>query len=93
MKNLEFDVQNVICKRAEARQRRLECPVCGCVNSHLESPSLMTGDQNWGGCGELAITPLDSECGCKWELCIGYHKGESLIFTRINKSCRIEKLD
>lgn len=89
MKKQEFDIQKVICDKKEAAQRRLECPVCGCFNTHLNPPYLVVGE-DWNGYGELAITPLNSECGCEWEVCIGFHKGDSVIFTRINSPCKVD---
>ena len=68
-------------------QRNLLCPICGCINTHIEAPYLKVGE-SWHGNDDLAITPLWSECGSKWEVCIGFHKGEAPIFVRINKPCK-----
>lgn len=68
-------------------QRNLHCPVCGCINSHVKAPYLMV-DEKWHGNGELAVTPLWSECGSEWEVCIGAHKGDAPMFVRVNKSCK-----
>ena len=68
-------------------QRDLHCPSCGCPNSHVKAPHLIMDDK-WHGNGELAITPLWSECGCEWEICIGFHKGKAPIFIRITESCQ-----
>ena len=88
--NKELDILPVISKDQIAGgsgQRNLYCPVCGCINTHLEPPYLKVGDK-WQGNGELAITPLWSECGSKWEVCIGFHKGDAPIFVRVLKSCK-----
>ena len=65
----------------------LTCPVCGHDYTHVEPPHLNHNAQ-WGGEGELAVTPVWSECGSKWQVCIGFHKGQSAIFTRMIESCK-----
>jgi len=86
----ELDVKPTISEQQIAvgsGQRNLVCPKCGCTNTHVEAPYLVLGDGNWQGNGELAITPLRSECGSKWEICIGFHKGEAPIFVRVKELC------
>lgn len=68
-------------------QRNLFCPVCHCINTHVNAPYLLVSS-SWHGNGELAVTPLWSECGSEWEVCIGFHKGDAPIFVRVTKSCR-----
>lgn len=64
----------------------LKCPACGFENSHFENPETIDGKDgyaaNWGGRGDLIVIPMWSECGHKWEICIGFHKGYSGIFVR-----------
>lgn len=71
--------------------RNLTCPVCGQSYNHIEPPYLIDGADNyqadWGGRGDLAVIPVWGECGSKWEVCIGFHKGESAIFARLKESC------
>lgn len=69
--------------------RLLHCPVCNCDNTHIEPPHLNYNAQ-WEGQGELAITPLWSECGSKWQVCLGFHKGQTAIFIRLIKSCKTQ---
>lgn len=75
--------------------RNLLCPVCGDSYNHVEPPYLKDAgdnyDANWGGRGDLAIIPIWGECGSRWEVCVGFHKGESSIFVRINNSCETHK--
>ncbi|MEG0052209.1 MAG: hypothetical protein RR068_07125 [Hafnia sp.] len=68
-------------------QRNLYCPVCACINTHIKPPHLII-DEKWQGNGALAVTPVWSECGSEWEICIGEHKGDAPIFARITKSCK-----
>lgn len=76
----------------DADGTHLLCPVCGFDYTHFESPYLKDGGDNyqanWGGRGDLAVLPMWSECGSKWELCVGFHKGQSSVFTRVTKSCK-----
>ena len=70
----------------------LTCPVCNFNYSHMEPPQFTDGGDNylagWGGRGDLAVVPMWSECASKWEVCIGFHKGQSAIFTRVTESCK-----
>lgn len=70
----------------EPEMRVLHCPVCGCEWTHVTPPHLSYGEK-WGGNAELAVSPVWSECGSVWQVCIGFHKGESVIFTRLIESC------
>ena len=76
-------------------KRWLKCPICDFNYSHIEAPRLLDGGDNylaeWGGRGDLALVPMWSECGSKWEVCIGFHKGQSAIFTRVIESCKDKK--
>ncbi|MDO8997667.1 MAG: hypothetical protein Q7U77_13665 [Sediminibacterium sp.] len=86
----EFDIKPLISddrKTVGSAQRDLFCPICKCINSHINPPFLMV-DENWHGNGELAVTPIWSECGSEWQICIGSHKGFVPIFVRIIKSCQ-----
>jgi hypothetical protein len=86
----ELDILNIISKEMiafDSGQRNLFCPVCGCINAHVKPPYLMV-DETWHGNGVLAVTPLWSECGSEWEVCIGSHKGDAPMFIRVNKSCK-----
>ena len=75
--------------------RNLLCPICGGTYNHMEPPYLKDGGDNyaagWGGRGDLAVIPMWGECGSKWEVCIGFHKGESPIFVRVSVSCKEAK--
>lgn len=87
---IEIDILPIVAKNRDAvgsDQRNLYCPVCGCINSHVRSPYFMV-DEKWHGNGELAVTPLWSECGSEWQVCIGSHKGDAPIFVRVSKSCK-----
>ena len=72
--------------------RLLKCPVCAFDYTHVEPPYLKDGGDNyeagWNGRGDLAVVPVWSECGSKWQVCIGFHKGQSAIFTRVIESCK-----
>lgn len=86
----ELDISPLISKNQIAGgsgQRNLLCPVCNHFNSHVKPPFFMV-DEKWHGNGVLAVTPMWSECGSEWEVCIGSHKGEAPIFVRITKSCK-----
>ncbi|MCH4811847.1 hypothetical protein [Vreelandella neptunia] len=86
----ELDITTLISKEQIAGgsgQRNLYCPVCKCINSHVKPPFFMV-DEKWHGNGVLAVTPMWSECGSEWEVCIGSHKGDAPIFIRVTKYCK-----
>lgn len=91
----EIDLLPLLSKKKSAagsEQRILLCPVCGSEYNHIEPPYLKDGGDNyeakWHGRGDLVVVPLWGECGSKWELCVGFHKGNSSVFVRLNKSCK-----
>lgn len=65
----------------------IKCPICLGQYQHVESPHFVSGnddyDADWGGRGDLVVIPFWGECGHQWELCIGFHKGNSYIFARV----------
>jgi hypothetical protein len=70
----------------------LHCPVCGFDYNHIGAVYQMTAKDDyysagWAGRGPLAAIRLSGECGSKWELCLGEHKGHVSSFTRIVESC------
>lgn len=75
--------------------RLLTCPVCSFDYTHVDTPYIKDGADNykagWNGRGDLAVVPLWSECGSKWQVRIGFHKWQSVIFTRILESCKDKK--
>jgi very-short-patch-repair endonuclease len=67
----------------------LVCPICGFNYQHFREPRVIPGldayKAPWDGRGDLIIVPMQGECGHSWELCIGFHKGNSHIFGRAEK--------
>ncbi|MBA3474289.1 MAG: hypothetical protein H0T57_13865 [Rubrobacter sp.] len=68
--------------------RRLLCPVCGSSYQHTGTPFDIPGqdayEAGWGGRGNLLVVPVWCEEGHEWEMCFGFHKGETFSFVRIN---------
>ena len=68
----------------------LLCPVCGFHCNHIGEPRTVGGKDDyeaWAGRGDLLVIPFSGECGSEWEICFGFHKGESSAFVRVRKSC------
>lgn len=67
--------------------KRLKCPVCGCTYQHSERAQEISGDDSydagWSGRGDLTVIPVWGECGHLWQICFGYHKGETAAFVRV----------
>jgi hypothetical protein len=70
--------------------KRLRCPVCSDTYQHVSSASWqrISGrddyEAGWGGRGDLAVVPIWGECEHRWELCFGFHKGETFCFVRVS---------
>lgn len=68
----------------------LVCPVCDGTFNHIGTPERREGKDDyeaWRGRGDLLVIPMDGECGCRWQICLGEHKGETNGFIRIERSC------
>lgn len=64
----------------------LACPICNFGYNHPGKPEVVAGNDNYdtkmGVRGDVIIIPFVGECGHNWELCIGFHKGNTFIFAR-----------
>lgn len=65
---------------------KLKCPICGSTDQHARTPersgnTVPYGDK-WGGKGDLLVIPVEGECSHVWEICLGFHKGETICFAR-----------
>jgi len=68
----------------------LVCPVCSFEYTHIGEPRTVNGNDNydaWSGRGDLLVIPFTGECGSEWEICFGFHKGNTDTFVRVKKSC------
>ncbi len=64
----------------------IKCPQCGFEYVHFHAPTLIDGKDNyaaWSGRGDLIVVPFWGECGHAWELCFGFHKGNTNGFVRL----------
>ena len=70
----------------------VKCPECGFEYQHFEDPYIKNSNDNyeagWGGRGDLLVVPMWGECGSKWEICLGFHKGQTGAFINLIKSCK-----
>ena len=64
----------------------LLCPVCGYMFNHMHDVELVPGNDSyeagWHGRGDLAVISVVGECSHAWELCVGFHKGNLMMFAR-----------
>ena len=67
------------------------CPVCGFEYAHIgeirKEEGHDHGDAGWKGRGDLVVIPIEGECGCLWDICFGFHKGNIAAFVRVVKEC------
>lgn len=71
----------------------LLCPVCYDQLIHTQSPRVLSGEDNykagWGGRGNLISIPMWCENGHSFKICLGSHKGETVIYIRNARSAPI----
>lgn len=68
----------------------LVCPICNFQFNHIGNPIRRSGDddyQAWDGRGDLLVIPIQAECMSEWDICFGFHKGESYAFVRVRRAC------
>lgn len=71
----------------------LACPDCSFEYTHIGEPRKVSGNDDyaaWLGRGDFLVIPFTGECGSEWEICFGFHKGQTDAFVRIRKSCSEE---
>src|SRR5262245_52125336 len=69
------------------------CPDCGFEYSRIGEPRKVSGNDDykaWAGKGDLLVVPFEGECGSKWEMCFGVHKGNTDVFIRVRQACSEE---
>lgn len=63
------------------------CPVCECFNVHpthsYQVKGNDSGDAGWQGRGDLHALGFWGECGHNFEVCFGFHKGSTYVFSRV----------
>lgn len=61
------------------------CPTCGCCNCHFGKGKVKKVKEysSWYGRGPCLVIPIDGECGHKWNICYGEHKGDLARFIEI----------
>lgn len=68
------------------KSRMVLCPKCKCDFSRIRDVKTIPGNDNyesgWWGRGDLVVITLKCEGGHEWELCLGFHKGQTFIFGR-----------
>jgi hypothetical protein len=62
------------------------CPFCGFKQVWFEDAFIVDGKDRqgtaWVGRGDLVTIPMNCEGGCKFDFCIGFHKGDLSFFAR-----------
>jgi len=66
----------------------IACPVCGCnYQHHFSRVSIRAAGREGSVKGDVISIPFHGECGHVWELCLGFHKGNTLIFVKTEDVC------
>lgn len=71
----------------------VKCPTCIYTNNRVVSTRTVPGHDDykagWPGRGDLTVIELAGECGSRWELCLGFHKGQTGVFVRVIEACSV----
>lgn len=67
------------------------CPMCGHEYNRPVNVSRIAGNDNyearsegWNGRGDLVVVTMECEAGHTWDLCMGFHKGITTMFARVD---------
>jgi hypothetical protein len=66
----------------------MQCPTCGDTHVHTVEPRLIDSGDKWGGAagwpgrGSMLVVPVEGECGHRFDICFGFHKGATSMFVR-----------
>jgi len=66
------------------------CPVCGDSYTQVVNQKRIEGEdgyQAWSGKGDCFKVLFHGECGAEWNVCFGFHKGNTAAFVEILHSC------
>lgn len=80
-----------VAERQISSTQIIVCPVCGFDYNHLRPPQSLSGWESsenvsappaycWSGRGDGLVVPIEGECGHRWAICLGFHKGQSFMF-------------
>ena len=67
------------------------CPVCKFECNHFSgdyTPYRVPGHDNYLADrvrGDVVYIPMQCESGHYWDLCVGFHKGSAVLFSKTNK--------
>lgn len=74
--------------------RMIYCPVCKFDYNHILSVEKFEGHDNnkapWWGRGDLVVIKLCCESSHEWEICFGFHKGQTFAFARTIEEKKID---
>ena len=67
-------------------RHKVVCPVCGYDYARFTGVRLVSSNNRyeagWGGRGDLLVVQFEGECRHEWEICFGFHKGQTFAFAR-----------
>jgi hypothetical protein len=93
---LRYPIESVISREDPGWEpgscvRKMRCPVCHFDCIHEGAPYVVPGHDNyeagWDGRGDLVVVPMEGECGSRFDLCFGFHKGQLMSFVRLTLRC------
>jgi hypothetical protein len=68
----------------------IKCPICDFEYVHVATATNKVSVDGhtsvWVGTGGLFVVEFNGECGHKFELCFGFHKGNTAFFCRFDDS-------
>jgi hypothetical protein len=95
MKNPGVEIRSEILKQEYNNgEGKIACPFCGCENCHVENIEHDRSYDNykaWAGRGDLYLICFYGECGSKWKLGFGEHKGTVCSGIIVINDCRVQQ--
>jgi hypothetical protein len=67
----------------ESEAAQIQCPICWEDYQHHAGTEQIAGKdsyQAWYGRGDVVLVRFDGECGHRWSLRFGFHKGQMYVF-------------
>ena len=89
MKSIKIGITDIASDTFCTGENIIKCPECGFEYNSFGTPVVIKGNDNYesnvdGKRGDVISIPFNGECGHNWELCLGLHKGNTVIVHRVN---------
>ncbi len=71
---------------SELVSHMVHCPICDYDYTRPTATALIPGKDNYKAApftrGDVVTVSFEGECGHHWDICIAFHKGQTMLFSR-----------